>query len=119
MQDYRKLTVWQASRRLTHSVYRFSEGFPRAERFGLVTQMRRSAISVSSNIAEGCGRGSQRELARFLSIASGSAHELESQLILATDLGFGDTQFQRELANDVLEMKSMLTALRQAVQRTI
>jgi four helix bundle protein len=87
MQDYRSLRVWQQSRDLALEIYQLTTTFPSEERFGLVSQMRRAAVSVSSNIAEGSSRSSQRDLARFLEIAMGSAIELEVQLELAVALG--------------------------------
>ena len=119
MQDYRKLKAWSAARRLVPSVYRLTTGFPSTERFGLSQQMRRSALSISSNIAEGCGRGSQRELVRFLQIASGSAHELESQLQLAVDLGFCSDTSKRGLAAQIREVKSMLAGLEGAIRASM
>ena len=79
MQDFRKLQVWQKSHQLTLEGYRVTENFPQSERYGLVSQMRRSASSIPTNIAEGCGRGSQAELARFVQIAMGSAPCMDHQ----------------------------------------
>ena len=87
VQDYRSLRVWQESRDLALEIYRLTSLFPTNERFGLVAQMRRAAVSVSSNLAEGCSRSSRRDFARFLEIALGSAFELEVQLDLAVVLG--------------------------------
>lgn len=84
------LKVWQDAMGLARAVYALSAAFPPEERFGLTAQMRRSAVSVPSNIAEGCGRGGQRELPQFLYIARGSLSELETQLRLAGDFGFCD-----------------------------
>jgi len=77
MKDFRKLTVWEKSHRLTLAIYRITESFPDTERYGLISQMRRASASIPTNIAEGSGRGSDAELARFLQIAMGSASELE------------------------------------------
>ena len=86
MQDFRKLRVWQESHALSVEVYRRTRRFPQQEMYGLTSQMRRAAMSVPTNIAEGCGRRGSRELARFLSIALGSSNELHFQLLLARDL---------------------------------
>ena len=83
MGDYRDLLAWQLARALAQAVYRATEPFPLRERFGLAAQMRRAAVSVLSNIAEGASRGSDRELRRFLQIARGSLAELQTQLLLA------------------------------------
>jgi four helix bundle protein len=88
MGDYRDLEAWKASQALAILTYRLTEHFPQSERFGLVSQMRRAAVSVVSNIAEGAGRGTDAQLANFLRIARGSVHELEAQALLAVDLGF-------------------------------
>jgi four helix bundle protein len=86
MGDYRELLAWQRARALANAVYLATEHFPIRERFGLAAQMRRAAISVVSNIAEGESRGSDRELRRFLQIARGSLGELQSQITIARDL---------------------------------
>lgn len=86
------LKVWQQAMELARAVYMLSRDFPADERFGLTSQVRRAAVSVPSNIAEGYARGSQRELVQFLYIARGSLSELETQLQLADDLGFCDSK---------------------------
>ena len=86
--DYKKLDVWVQSRSFVKQVYLLTSDFPSEEKFGLVAQMRKCAISISSNIAEGCGRQTPKDTINFLHIARGSAYELETQLILAEDLEF-------------------------------
>jgi four helix bundle protein len=86
MQDFRKLKVWGKVHAVTLHVYRCTAVFPRNEMFGLTSQMRRAAASMGANVAEGCGRDGDPELARFLQIAMGSASELEYHLLLARDL---------------------------------
>jgi four helix bundle protein len=113
MQNTKNLRVAGHARRVAVSVYRLSETFPIQERFGLAAQMRRAAVSIGSNIAEGCGRRGNRELLNHLYIAFASAKELAFQLQLADDLGFGAqaarADVQREL--DVLErMLNRLTS---------
>jgi four helix bundle protein len=88
MQDFRKLRVWQAARELTKAVYAATAGFPSSERFGLTTQMRSAALSITANIAEGTGRGTLKDAKRFFQMAFGSAIELQQHAIIASDLGF-------------------------------
>ncbi len=88
MSNYRDLDVWRKSRYLTAEIYRVTSKFPRAEMFGLTSQMRRAAVSVPCNIAEAHGRRSNADIANFLLIARGSLLELETEAILAADLGF-------------------------------
>ncbi|HUH37434.1 MAG TPA: four helix bundle protein [Spongiibacteraceae bacterium] len=83
---YRQLKVWQSAMALVTEVYRVTGGFPETEKFGLVTQMRRAAVSLPSNIAEGAGRGTDKEFSRFLQIARGSLFELETQVDIARRL---------------------------------
>lgn len=108
MRDFSKLKVWEKAHRLTLQVYRITNNFPPNERFGLTVQLRRAAASVPTNIAEGCGRNSERELARFMSIAAGSASEVEYQLLLACDLKYIQSQLYRELNQQVNDVKKML-----------
>jgi len=111
MQDYKKLTVWKRAHELTFSVYRVSSKFPKEELYGLTSQIRRACISISSNIAEGCGKDSGAELNRFLQIALGSAFEVEDQLLLSKELSFLESAEYEELNMHVIEIKKMLTAL--------
>ena len=108
MRDFRSLDVWKKSHELVLAVYKMSAGFPSSELYGLSSQVRRAASSIPANIAEGCGRGSDRDFARFLQIAMGSASELEYHLILARDLGFLDDAEQSSLEQATTEVKRML-----------
>jgi four helix bundle protein len=110
VQDFRQLKVWQKSHRLTVDVYQATAEFPREEVYGLTNQMRRSCVSIPSNIAEGCGRGSDQDLRRFLQIAMGSASELEYQLLLANELGFVPASNHEALQENVGEVKRMLAS---------
>ena len=111
MQDFKNLTLWQAARRLTKSVYQLSADFPQSEEFGLKTQMRRASVSICSNIAEGCGRRGDREFRRFLGVAMGSACELECELIIALDLAFIAESVQEQALSALIEVKRMLSGL--------
>ena len=88
MHNFRELKIWQKSREFVKKIYVLTRKFPKEELFGLTSQMRRAAVSIPSNIAEGCGRGSDRQLVPFLDIAHGSSCELETQLLLAFDLEY-------------------------------
>jgi len=111
MQDFRNLKVWEKGHALTLKVYRESVAFPKHEIFGLTSQMRRAVSSIPMNIAEGCGRGSDADVSRFLQIAMGSASELDYQCLLARDLGYLAHEEYQQLLPDVTEVKLMLTSL--------
>jgi four helix bundle protein len=111
MRNFRGLNVWNKAHSLALGVYRATAKFPREELYGLTSQMRRASASIAANIAEGCGRTGEAELARFLQIGLGSASELEYHLILASDLGFLSRPDHDGLAGRVCEVKRMLTAL--------
>ena len=111
MQDFTKLRVWQKAHDLALEVYRFTKAFPKNEQYELTRQMRRSATSISTNIAEGCGRNSRGDFRRFLTIAGGSASELEYQLLLARDLNLLPLGAYGELRNRTREVKRMISGL--------
>ena len=115
MQDFRQLQVWQKAHALTLSIYRATSKFPAEERYGLVSQMRRSASSIPTNLAEGCGREGRRELARYVEIARGSASELEYQLLLARDLDFLPNPEYQSLDDSLTEVQKMLVSFRQSL----
>ena len=110
MKDFRKQKVWMKSHHLTLEVYKISEKFPKNEMFGLTNQIRRACASIPANSAEGCGRDSDADFARFLQIAMGSASELEYHLLLANDLGFLESSVYDQLNKRTAEVKQMLTA---------
>jgi four helix bundle protein len=111
MQPFRKLLVWQKAHELTLSLYRETASFPSEERYGLTSQIRRSAASICANLAEGCGRQTRRDFARFAYIAVGSASELEYHLLLATDLGILSNERYSPMEKSVVEVKRMLAGL--------
>ena len=110
MKDFRQLQVWQKAHSIVLEIYQVTADFPKEERFGLISQIRRASVSVPSNIAEGCGRGGDAELARFLQIAMGSASELEYQLLLSNDLRYMEATDYERLAGMVIEVKKMLSS---------
>jgi four helix bundle protein len=113
---FRDLLVWQKSMALASSIYTLTDRFPKREVFGLSAQMRRCAVSVPSNIAEGHGRLSDRNLAVFPGHARGSLFELESQTELAIRLGFADAAVGREVLVHINEVARMLNAFLAKVQ---
>ena len=116
MRDFRELKVWKRSHELTLEVYKSTSSFPREELYGLTSQIRRASSSVPANIAEGCGREGEMELARFLRIAAGSASELEYHLLLAKDLGMLKDSDHERLAKETTEIKRMLTSFIQKLK---
>ena len=115
MKDFKELKVWSKAHELTITVYGLTRTFPRDEIYGLTSQVRRSAASIGANIAEGCGRRSDGELARFLQIARGSASETEYHLLLARDLRFLSENDYQNAEKKIVEVQRMLTALVQKV----
>lgn len=111
MQAFRDLKVWNKAHEFTLDVYKQSAAFPRDEIYGLTSQLRRSAMSIAANIAEGCGRNGSNELRHFLEIAMGSASEVEYHLLLARDLGFLRNENHATLDDRICEIKRMLSAL--------
>ena len=116
MRNFRELKVWVKGHRMTLAIYKATAKFPRDELYGLTSQIRRSCVSVPANIAEGCGRGSDADLARFLQIAAGSASELEYHILLANELGLIENRECEGLARDVAEIKRVLTSVIQKLK---
>jgi four helix bundle protein len=110
MRDFRKLQVWRKAHQMALDVYKATAHFPRTEIYGLVSQMRRAAVSIPTNIAEGCGREGEAELGRFMQIAMGSASELEYEILLAHELGFIGPDDNLQLSHAIEELKRMMTA---------
>jgi len=110
VRNFRELKVWQKAHRLTLDVYKTTRTFPREEVYGLTSQIRRSAVSIPANIAEGWGRSEDAELARFLQVSMGSASELEYHLLLSHDLELLSSSNYDRLLNQLIEVKRMLTA---------
>jgi four helix bundle protein len=110
-QDVQNMTVWQRAIDLTVSIYRLTQRFPKEERYGLVSQLRRAAVSVASNIAEGRGRLNQGEFRQFLGISLGSIFEIKTQLVVASRLGIGNQKQIDEATGLSEEVSKMLTSL--------
>ncbi|TVQ59010.1 MAG: four helix bundle protein [Phycisphaerales bacterium] len=114
---YRDLIAWQKAFTLGISVYRLTKSMPDNERFGLISQLRRSAVSVPSNIAEGYGRGSTNDYVRFLKVARGSLYELETQLLLANELEYVPQDAAKQILDELAETERVLAGLIRGVER--
>ncbi len=114
--DFRKIETWHRAHQLTLQVYRITASFPGDERFGLVSQMRRARASIPTNIAEGCGRSTISELARFIDIATGSASEVEYQLLLAKDLGYLSESQHKTFETEITGVRRMLLSFNQKLR---
>jgi four helix bundle protein len=116
VKDFRKLEIWQKSYQIALDVYQVTKAFPKEEIFGLTSQMRRAAVSIPSNIAEGCGRDGDAELARFLNIAMGSASELECQLQMSRDMEMLPNAQYEVINTKLLEFKRQLNTFLQKLK---
>jgi len=110
VRDYRKLKMWQRAHALTLRIYNVTSSFPKSELYGLTSQMRRASVSIAANMAEGCGRRGEVELARFMTIAQGSATETDYLCLLARDMGYLDATTASERIEICNEVNRMLTA---------
>lgn len=119
MRPHEKLDVWKKAIEFVVAVYKATENFPGDERFGLTSQLRRAAVSIPANIAEGAGRKSSKEFAHFLSTSQGSASEVDTELLIAKRLGYLENSKYVELCGSLDEIGRMLTGLCQYLQRKI
>ncbi len=115
MHKFKDLLVWQKSLDLAEAVYQFCKAFPTDEKFNLEAQIKRSVVSISSNIAEGAGRGSNNEFKHFIMVALGSSFELETQLLLAGRLKYGQQSVLDHLMIQVEEVQKMLSGLHKSI----
>ena len=111
MKSYRDLIVWQKSMNWVTLVYSILESFPESEKFGLVSQIKRSSVAIPSNIAEGYGRNYKKDYARFLQIARGSLYECQTQIEIAVNLGFIKREQIQEVSDLSIEIEKMLNSL--------
>lgn len=116
MHNLKELKIWQKAVELATEIYRLTADFPQEERYGLTFQIRRSVVSISSNIAEGAGRNSEKEFVQFLSISNGSAYELQTQLIISKNLGLIVTSLDDTL-DQIDQIQKMNYALQQKLSR--
>jgi len=111
LKDFRKLIVWEKAHYLTLEIYKITNKFPKDEIYGITNQLRRACTSIPTNIAEGCGRDSSKDFARFLQIAFGSANEVEYLILLSSDLKYIESEIYQNLTDNIIEIKKMLSAL--------
>jgi four helix bundle protein len=119
LKNYRELIVWQKSYQLCIEIYRITKDFPREEKFGLTSQIRRAVVSVPSNIAEGYGRKTTPEYIHALYVAYGSNCELETQILLSRDLGYIEVEDMRRLQENIGEVERMLKALIKSLEKKL
>lgn len=115
MADFKELDVWRKAIDVVTDVYRISSGFPESEKFGLTNQIRRAAVSIPSNIAEGSARHHSKDFIHFLRIADGSAAEVETQLIVAKNLGFVESN--ENLTDELITIRKMLAGLIKSLRK--
>ena len=111
MQDFRKLNVWEKAHELTLLIYKITKKFPKEEMFSLTSQIRRASSSIPTNIAEGCGRGTDKNFARFVQIAMGSASELEYLILLSFELKYLADENFKTINNEIINIKKMIASL--------
>jgi four helix bundle protein len=117
MKTHHDLDVWRLAIELVTFVYRYTESFPKREMYGLTNQIRRSAVSIPSNIAEGAGRTSCKEFSHFLAIALGSIAELETQLIIANKIGYLPHDYLNELTGKLTSIRRMTLGLKKSIRK--
>ena len=115
MKTHHDLDVWKKSISLVTEIYKYTESYPKAEQYGLTNQIRRCAVSIPSNIAEGAGRTSTKKFAHFLSIALGSISELETQLIISNNLGYIEHEQFQELNSSLVSIRRMTLGLKKSL----
>ena len=116
--SYEDLVVWQKAVDLAEKIYANTNNFPKSEIYGITSQIRRSSVSIASNIAEGCARSSNKDFARFIFIALGSAAELKTQYIIAKRIGYVDDNFYKIINDFLIEIERMLHGLRKSLLKT-
>ncbi|MBP9926227.1 MAG: four helix bundle protein [Cyclobacteriaceae bacterium] len=116
MNNYKELIVWKKSVDLAVRIYEATKGFPGEELYGLTSQIRRSAVSIPSNIAEGAGRNSKKDFNNFLGISNGSSCELDTQLIIAQRVNFMDQLLQESLQQEIYEIQKMNWSLKRSLK---
>jgi four helix bundle protein len=117
MHNFRKMKIWEDARKLVSGIYTLTQKIPASERYGLISQIQRAAISIPANIAEGSGRTGNKEFCRFLDIAIGSALELETLIIIAGDLGFISEEETIAYTKQISDLDKMILSFKQQLQQ--
>nr|WP_294793596.1 four helix bundle protein [uncultured Mucilaginibacter sp.] len=115
MHNFKELKVWKAGMEIAKTIFILTRNFPSEEKFGLISQMTRCAVSIPSNIAEGCGRKSNKELHQFLNIALGSAFELETQIIISKDFNYITVEKSEDICLALIEIQKMISGLQKSL----
>ncbi len=115
MHNFKELKVWKAGIEISKAIFIMTRDFPSSEKFGLTSQMIRSAVSIPSNIAEGCGRKSDKELHHFLNIALGSSFELETQIIVSREFNYITVEKSEHICNAIIEVQKMIVGLQKSL----
>lgn len=116
MNRFKELKVWQKAIEIVVDIYQLTSAFPQNEKYGLVSQIQRSAVSIPSNIAEGAGRNNKNEFYQFLGIANGSSFELETQLTISAKLGYADNQETEKICIKLSEIQNMIFGLQKTLK---
>lgn len=116
MHNYKKLHIWQEGIHLARKIYEVTSNFPTNEKFGIVSQMTRAAVSIPSNIAEGAGRNSNKDFANFLSIAIGSIFELHTQIVLCEQIGYINEETAKQLEQQIYTLQQQITTYKQRIE---
>lgn len=116
MNNFKELKVWQKSIQFIADIYKFTSSFPDFEKYGISSQLQRASVSISSNIAEGCGKKSAKDFNRFLQIAKSSAYEVENLIIVCNNLSYLEKEDYNKLINDIQEIQKMLTRLMKSLK---
>lgn len=119
MHNYKELKIWQRSVELATAIYEATQDFPKPEQYGLTQQMRRAAVSIGSNIAEGAGRKTDKEFSYFLNVAYGSLYELETQLTISANLTFLDKETFENLEAEINEIQKMIFTLIKSLEESL
>ena len=116
MHNYKNLHIWQEGIKLAQRIYEVTSMFPANEKFGIVSQMTRAAVSIPSNIAEGAGRGGNKEFANFLGIAMGSVFELHTQITICEQIGYIDAETVKQLEEQTFSLQQQIAAYKQRIE---